>query len=175
MFRLSWAIALIFSLAMLVGILVVTRDLAVTNDIFKDGVAQAQKVNSTTNKAVDATGELPPADLAIRQGLPQVVGVLGSLSRADTTLGTLGGQLSQLGATLRSADPPLVGIISAVSQSTNQVAAVTRPATNINALLGQADQKVRTLGPMLDTTISEARDINSKLNILLLLPSTGGN
>jgi hypothetical protein len=51
MFRLSWAIALGFTIAMLVGILIVTRDLSVSNDIFKDGVAQARIVDQTTDKA----------------------------------------------------------------------------------------------------------------------------
>lgn len=175
MFRLSWAIALTFSLAMLTGILIVTRDLSVTNDIFKDGVAQAEKVNSTTDKAVNATGQLPPADQAIRQGLPQVVGVLGSLSKAETTLGSLGSQLSQLGSVLRGADPPLVGIISAANNSTIQAEAAAKPVAAINVLLGQADQKVRHLGPLLDQTITRASNIDSKLRILLLLPSTSGN
>jgi hypothetical protein len=174
MFRLSWAIALIFSLAMLTGVLIVTSDLAVTNNIFKDGVVQAEKVNTTTNAAVAATGQLPPADVAIHQGLPQVVGVLGSLGKAETTLGALGTQLSQLGTVLRSADSPLVGIIAAASNSTTEASAAAKPAAAINTLLTQADQKVRRLAPQLDQTIAEASTIQSKLHILLLLPNTSG-
>jgi hypothetical protein len=175
MFRLSWAIALMFSLAMLTGILIVTRDLSVTNNIFKDGVVQAEKVSSTTDTAVNASGQLPPADQAIQQGFPQVVGVLGSLTRAETTLGSLGSQLGQLAAVLRSADPPLVGIISAASNSTVQAGAAVKPVAAINVLLGQANQKIRALGPLLDQTIANASDVQSKLHILLLIPSTSGN
>ncbi|MCQ4079109.1 hypothetical protein NGB36_00370 [Streptomyces sp. RB6PN25] len=174
MFRLSWAITLIFSLGMLTGILVVTRDLAETNAIFKDGVVQAEKVNSTTDTALGATGQLPPADKAIGQGLPQVVDVLGSLSKAQTTLGTLGNQLGNLGTVLTRADPPLVGIIGAAQQSTNQANAAAAPAASIVRLLAQADQRVQALAPLLDQTAARARNINSKLHVLMLLPGSGG-
>ncbi len=65
MFRLSWAIALGFTIAMLTGILIVTRDLSISNDIFKDGVAQARMVNNTTDEALDGAAQLPPANEAI--------------------------------------------------------------------------------------------------------------
>lgn len=67
MFRLSWALALGFTIAMLVGILIVTRDLSVSNEIFKDGVAQARTVDNTTDKALDGAAQLPPANAAIHQ------------------------------------------------------------------------------------------------------------
>lgn len=175
MFRLSWAIGLIFSLAMLVGILIVTRDLAITNNVFKDGVAQAEKVNTTTDTALGASDELPPADTAIHDGFPEVIGVLGSLSKAQATLGTLGTQLGELGTVLGSADAPLVGIINAGKESTNQATAAVDPAASIVRLLAQADQRVRNLAPLLDETATRSQNIESKLRTLLLVPNLGGN
>lgn len=171
MFRFSWAIALSFTLTTLTGILIVTRDLAVTNDVFKDGVVQAEIVDSTTNKALDASNQLVPADRAIRGGLPQVVGVLGSLTKAERTLGSLAGQLDTLGQTLAAADRPLVGIIASGKAATTQANAAARPAKAVVGTLSTARSRVKALGPLLDRTISLARIIESKLRILLLLPT----
>lgn len=170
MFRFSWALALAFTLATLTGILIVTRDLAVTNDVFKEGVAQAETVDVTTNTALKAATELKPADRALREGLPQVVGVLGSLSQAEETLGSLATQLGSLGSTLAAADLPLVGIIKAGKAATVQANAAARPAETIVGTLKSARGKVRDLGPELDRTIALARIIESKLRILLMLP-----
>ncbi|MDV7348110.1 hypothetical protein R4255_32375 [Rhodococcus oxybenzonivorans] len=173
MFRLSWAIAAAFTIALLCGILIVTRDLAITNDIFKDGVVQAQTVDKTTNEALTGAKELPPANAAINQGLPEVVGVLDSLTRADQTLGELGTQLASLGDALKSADAPLVGIIDAGSAATDQVNAAAVPAEQIVHTLADADTKVQTLSPLLDQSLALGQEIDSKLRIALILPVIG--
>lgn len=170
MFRTSWAIAAVFSLPMLTGILVVTRDLSVTNDLFKDGVAQAEQVAATTGKALGAADQLPSADRAIGQSLPEVVDVLGSLGKAQTTLDTLGTQLDDLGKVLVGADPPLVSIIQAAKGSTEQAGAAAQPAAGITGLLEDSDEKVSVLGERLDESIVRARNIESKLRLLLLVP-----
>ncbi len=173
MFRLSWAIALAFTIALLCGILIVTRDLSITNDTFKDGVAQAKIVDSTTNDALAGAKELPPANESINQGLPEVVGVLDSLTRADHTLGELGTQLQALGDALQSADAPLGGIIDAGASATDQANAAAVPAEQIAHTLADADAKVRALAPLLDQSLALGQAIDQKLRIALILPVIG--
>ncbi|EKT76686.1 hypothetical protein WSS_A41540 [Rhodococcus opacus M213] len=173
MFRLSWAIALAFTIALLSGILIVTRDLSITSDIFKDGVMQAKTVDKTTNDALTGAKELPPANAAINQGLPSVVGVLDSLTRADHTLGELGTQLHALGDALKSADAPLGGIIDAGQSATDQANAAAVPAEQIVHTLADADAKVQALAPLLDQSLSLGQTIDSKLRISLLFPIVG--
>ncbi|EKT77774.1 hypothetical protein WSS_A35908 [Rhodococcus opacus M213] len=173
MFRLSWAIALASTIALLCGILIVTRDLSITNDIFKDGVMQAKTVDKTTNDALSGAKELPPANAAINQGLPEVIGVLDSLTRADQTLGDLGTQLQALGDALKSADAPLGGIIDAGQSATDQANAAAVPAEQIVHTLADADAKVQTLAPLLDQSLSLGQTIDSKLRISLLFPIVG--
>ncbi|MGW5518137.1 hypothetical protein [Nocardia africana] len=170
MFRLSWAITLSFTIALLTGFLILTRDLSITNDIFKDGVAQAETVDHTTDTALAAAGQLPPADQAINQSMPQVVGVIDSLTRADQTLGTLGDQLHVLGQALTAADPPLVGIIGAGNAATDQANAAAAPAAEIVQTLGAADTKAQSLGLLLDRSLELSHTIDTKLRIALILP-----
>lgn len=170
MYRFSWAIALACTLVTLTGILVVTRDLAITNDIFKDGVGQAEKVNATTDDALAATGELPAADDALIQSMPEVAGVMGSLSAAESTLGALSQKLTVLGVTLRSADAPLVGIISSGKAATRRAEGAAKPIHHITGTLSNTRLTVRSIGTRLDRTIALAREIESKLHILLMLP-----
>lgn len=173
MFRVSWAITLAFTIALLTGILIVTRDLGISNDIFKNGVVQAQTVDATTDDALAGAGELVPANAAIDEGFPQVVGVLDSLVRANETLGSLGTNLDQLGTALQAADAPLVGIIEAGTEATVQADAATVPAANIVDTLGAANEKVAVMGPMLDESLALSKEIDSKLRIALLLPKIG--
>lgn len=170
MLRLSWAVALAFTIAVLAGILIVTRDLNISNDIFKDGVAQAKIVDSTTDQALDGAQQLPPANAAINNSMPHVVGVLDSLTRADQTLDSLGDQLAALGTALQSADAPLVGIIGAGQAATDQANAAAAPAASIVTTLSEADAKVKALGPLLDQSLALGQTIDSKLRISLLLP-----
>lgn len=173
MLRISWAITLGFTIALLTGILIVTRDLGISNDIFKDGVVQAQTVDSTTDQALEGAQQLVPANEAIDQGLPQVVGVLDSLVRANETLGSLGTHLTDLGTALQAADAPLVGIIDAGQEATIQANAAAVPAGQIVDTLGAANAKVANLGPMLDQSLALSKEIDSKLRIALLLPKIG--
>ncbi len=171
MFRLSWAIAAAFTIALLCGILIVTRDLAITNDIFKDGVVQAKKtVDKTTDEALTGAKELPAANAAVNQGMPEVVGVLDSLARADQTLGELGTHLQSLGNALESSDAPLAGIIDASTAATAQANAAAVPAEQIGHTLAATDTKVQVLAMLLDETLSLGEEIDSKLRIALLLP-----
>lgn len=173
MFRLSWAVALAFTVALLFGILIVTRDLSMTNDIFKDGVVQAKTVDKTTDDALAGAKELPPANDSINQGLPHVVGVLDSLTRANLTLGDLGAQLQELGSALESADAPLVSIIASGTSATEESNAAAVAAASIVHTLVDADANVQTLAPMLDKTLALGQLIDSKLRVALLLPVIG--
>lgn len=173
MFRISWAITLAFTIALLTGILIVTRDLGISNDIFKEGVVEAQTVDGTTDEALAGAAELTPANAAIDQGLPQVVGVLDSLVRANETLGSLGSNLDELGTALQAADAPLVGIIAAGDKATEQANAAAGPAGQIVDTLGAANTRVANLGPLLDESLALSKEIDSKLRIALLLPKIG--
>ncbi|WP_182378922.1 hypothetical protein [Nocardioides sp. WS12] len=171
MFRFSWALALACSLVMLTGILIVTRDLAITNDIFKDGVVQAEKVNDTTDDALSAAEELPGADDALIDSMPEVTGVMGSLSNAEVTLATLADRLATLGITLQSADGPLVGIIEAGKTATHRANRAAIPVRTITGTLAGTRKTISSIGSELDRTIRLARTIESKLHLLLLLPT----
>lgn len=166
----SWAIAIALTLASLVGILILTRDLSISDAIFKDGVVQAHKVDHTTDKANNGAAQLPPADHAINQGLPQVFGVIDSLNQANTTLATLATDLQALGGALQKADPSLVSIIGSAGQATGSAGAATGQVQTINSTLGDANGRVQTLGSLLDRTQELSAIIDSKLRIALLLP-----
>ncbi|ROZ88050.1 hypothetical protein EEB19_22620 [Gordonia sp. OPL2] len=167
---LTWAIAIALTLATLVGILILTRDLNTSSEIFTDGVAQANKVNHTTDKANDGSAQLPPANQAINGGLPQVFGVIDSLNQANSTLATLATDLQSLGSALDTADPSLVRIINSAKGATGSAADATGSVNQINGTLGTANQNIRTLGALLDRTQQLSTIIDSKLRIALLLP-----
>lgn len=170
MLRFHWAIALAATLVTLTGILIVTRDLAVTDAIFRDGVAQATKVDATTDTALGAADELPAADRALVRSMPAVTGVMSSLAGAEQTLGRLSRRLATLGTTLKAADPPLVGIIAAGRAATDRAARAAAPVRTITGTLGGTRGTVRAIGARLDRTIALCREIEAKLRILLLLP-----
>lgn len=171
MMRFSWAIALSCTLLTLTGILIVTRDLATTDAIFKDGVVQALKVNATTDDALAATGQLPGADDALLGSMPEVAGVLGSLGQAESTLGQLSQQLTALGTTLQSADSPLVGIIGAGQTATTRANGAAVPVKTIVGTLGHTRATIGLIASRLDQTIVLARQIESKLHVLLSVPT----
>lgn len=173
MFRLSWALALAFTIAALTGVLILTRDLNISNNIFKDGVVQAKTVDATTDKALVGTGELPPADDAVNRSMPEVVGVIDSLTNADGTLGTLGNQLQALADALKAADAPLAGIIQAGGAATDQANAAAQPAAQIVNTLSGANAKAEQLSGLLDQTLSLSQTIDSKLRVALVLPKLG--
>lgn len=174
MLRLSWALALSLTITALAGILILTRDLSVTNDLFKDGVAQAKSIDHTTDAALQGVAHLGPADAAINQSLPEVVGVIDSLTRADRTLGTLADQLQALAEALSSADAPLAGIIQAGGSTAARANAVADQAAQIADTLEQADMQARQLGQRLDRTLALSTTIDAKLRVLLILPKVTG-
>ncbi|MCQ4118316.1 hypothetical protein [Rhodococcus tibetensis] len=172
-FRLSWAITLAFTIAVLSGLLILTRDLGVTNDTLNDVVVQVNTLDKTTDEALDGAHQLPPAAEAARQGLPEVIGVIDSLTRANQVLGTLGDQLDTLGATLTEADAPLAGTISAGQGAGEQAGAAVVPLGGIAATLGDANVNAQALGQKLDETLTLSQTIDQKLRIALLLPKIG--
>lgn len=167
---LTWAVTLGFTVATLVGILILTRDLGTSEAIFRDGVVQANKVNDTTDRALGGAEELPPANAAINAGMPEVVGVIASLNTANGTLSTLGEQLQSLGAALDEADPALVNIIGSAELASKQAKGAAGPAGHIAFTLDGANQKVGTLAGLLDETQTLSDTIDSKLRIALVLP-----
>nr|WP_271208851.1 hypothetical protein [Rhodococcus wratislaviensis] len=172
-FRLSWAITLAFTIAVLTGLLILTRDLSITDDTFEDGVLQAQELNQTTDEALDGAHQLPPVTEAAQQGLPEVIGVIDSLTRANQVLATLGDQLDTLGATLTEADAPLAGTISAGRGAGEQAGAAVVPLAGIAATLDDANVNAQTLGQKLDETHTLSQTIDQKLRVALLLPKIG--
>ncbi|MET8249568.1 hypothetical protein ABZV31_37525 [Streptomyces sp. NPDC005202] len=170
MLRLSWAIALGAILAALTGILIVTGDLNKTEEIFADGVAQAKKVDATTDEALAASLELPAAKDALGDGLPEVVGTIGSLEKARGSLGTLAGELQTLGGVLASADRPLGEIIGSARGATGAAGDAAAPAKEIVGTLKQSNQRIRALKPLLNETLVRSQHIEAKLRWLLLLP-----
>lgn len=171
MFRFAWAVTLVCTLVTLTGILIVTRDLAITNDIFKDGVVQAEKVSDTTDTALKAAKELPAADAALVNSMPEVGGVMVSLGTAEGTLARLSGRLLTLAQTLRAADKPLAGILVAGRKATERANGAAEPAAHIVRTLAGTRGTIRSIGSALDNTIALAREIESKLHILLVLPT----
>ncbi|WP_405168187.1 hypothetical protein OG203_43305 [Nocardia sp. NBC_01499] len=174
MLRLSWALALSLTLSALVGILILTRDLSITNDLFKDGVAQAKTIDHTTDDALRGVPNLGPADAAVNQGMPQVVGVIDALTRADQTLGTLADQLQALVDALASTDAPLAGIIQVGDSAADQANVAAGQLAQISDTLGKADAQAQLLGRRLDETLALGATVDSKLRVALLLPKVGG-
>lgn len=171
MLRLSWAIALIATLGTLTGILIVTRDLAVTNDIFKEGVVEAKKVNSTTDTALEAGTELPAAQSALQEGLPHVDGTLQALERAETTLASHAVELENLANVLGEAEAPLDGIIRSVDDATGAAVEATAPARNVTDTLTAANTRIRELDGMLHETLRRSERIADRMRALQRIPT----
>lgn len=170
MFPISWAVAFIGGVVALVGVLVVTGDLDVTNDVFKDGVVQAKIVDATHDDALVAADELPAAKRALESSMPEVTGTLGQLGQAQSTLGTLGKQLDKLARVLASADHPLGDIIGSVEGATGFADRATPPAANIVKTLGLGNSNIKKLGPLLDETSERSARIEAKLRVLRAIP-----
>lgn len=173
MLRLSWALALAFTVAVLVGILIVTRDLSITSDTFKRGVAEAEILETTTDDALAGAAQLPPASQSLRDGLPDVVAVTNSMAAAEESLGALGNQLRALGTALSTADVPLGATIGSIQTATEQTNGATTPAGNIAHTLGEAESKAQSLSALLDQTLVLGQTIDTKLRIAFLLPKFG--
>ncbi|AZG46818.1 hypothetical protein [Gordonia insulae] len=172
MHKTSWAITAAMTIALLVGLLILTRDLSISNDTFKDGVNQAATVNGTTDDALDGADQLQPADTATRAGMPEVTGIIGSLAQADQTLGELGTKLNQLGGALTGANTSLEGIITSGNSAVGQAQqAATSAGAIANRLTGINNQAAQ-ISAELDNTQALSHTIDTKLRIALLLPKT---
>lgn len=173
MHRISWAITAAMTVALLVGLLILTRDLSISNDTFKDGVTQAAKVNGTTDEALSGADQLDPANTATRAGMPEVTGIVSSLSQANTTLGELGTKLQQLGDALTGANSSLQGIISSGDSAVGEAGRAGTSAGSIAQRLGGINNRAAEIGAELDRTRALSHTIDTKLRIALLLPTTG--
>ncbi len=169
--RLAWAVALAATIAAVAGILILTSDQALSAASFRAGVEQAQILDRTTDTALAAGQELPGANGALRDSLPSVVRTTDSLVRARTTLGTLGDQLIALGDVLDSAGPPLNSIVTEIRNTNDAAAHAKPPVDHIATTLSRANDNAHQLGTKLDQSLTRARTIESKLRILLLVPS----
>jgi len=161
-------------MGVLVAVLVTTRDLNHTNDIFTDGVVQAEKVNATTDIALTAGNELPTADATFQISLPQTLSVIAQLQNAEATLDGLAVQLTKGAQVLTSADAPLATIIGEVVASNSALSAVLGPFGNINNLLQGALNQVNHISGQLDSTLALSKEIESKLHILGVLGGQNG-
>ncbi len=161
------------TIAWLTGLLILTRDLGITNDLFADGVTQVETLDKSTDEALDGAHQLPPATDAVNQGLPEVVAIIDSLTRADQTLATLGVQLAALGGTLIAVDEPLAGTISAGQAASEQASAAAEPLGGIAGSIDNANANVQTLGQKLNETLALSQTIDQKLRVALLLPRIG--
>ncbi|HEY9415488.1 MAG TPA: hypothetical protein VIQ30_12065 [Pseudonocardia sp.] len=169
--RVTWAVALAFTIASLTGILVLTSDLARTDAVLRDALGEILRIASTTGRGMAANQALPPTNDTLVQSLPEVVSTVRSLGRARTTLGTLGTQLGSLATVLGSADPPLARIVDSARDATDAARETKMPAAHIARTLRTADNRARSLGPELDEALSRSRSIESRLRILGLLPA----
>ena len=170
MFRVSWLITTTLTLFSLTAILVLTRDLAVTNDTFKAGVAEVSEVNGVTDSALEASAELPAADEAIINGLPEVAEVSTSLARTDGTLHTLSTRLDSLGVALDNTNEPLPDILHGLDESTGSTEDAIGPAARIADRVAGIEQLVRQISTKLGISYTSAKRIEAKLRVLLLVP-----
>ncbi|WCT06040.1 hypothetical protein [Rhodococcus qingshengii] len=154
----------------LTGLLILTRDLSISNDTFKGGVAEAETVDNTTDDALDGADQLQAADVAAQAGIPEVAGVAASLITANGTLAELGEKLEQLSAALTGADQSLTSIVTTGGAATDEVTEARSSASSIaqrlSGINGQADE----IGSLLDTTFTLSQEIDAKLRIALLIP-----
>ncbi|HTK65725.1 MAG TPA: hypothetical protein VL595_25305 [Pseudonocardia sp.] len=169
--RVTWAIALSFSMASLTGILILTADLARTDAALQDALAEIVRIASTTDRGKTANLALPPTNDALVQSLPEVASTADSLVRARATLATLGTRLDSLAAVLEDADQPLARIVDSAQDAVDSARAADAPAAHIARTLRTADDRARRLGPSLDEVLSRSRSIEARLRILRLLPA----
>ncbi|WP_225536128.1 hypothetical protein [Tsukamurella tyrosinosolvens] len=161
------------TVALLVGLLVLTRDLAISSDTFKDGVTQAAKVNRTTDRALDGADQLAPANNATKAGLPEVSAIVGSLSQANTTLLELGSKLEQLGGALAGASASLDNINTSAFGASAKARDAGSAAGSIAGRLTGINNDAKQLSGLLDQTAALSHTIDTKLRVALLLPTTG--
>ncbi|UGT67753.1 hypothetical protein LTT66_31925 [Nocardia gipuzkoensis] len=173
MFRLSWALALALTVAALTGILIVTRDLHTTRDVFARGVDEGQTIEVTTDKALAGAAQLPATVDSITRGLPSVIGVSQSMARADSSLAAMATNLNTLAAALGSADGPLGAVVASSSSAGSAATAAVPPVEHISDTLSATDAKAIQLGRLLDQTQVLSSTIDSKLRVALLLPKVG--
>jgi ABC-type transporter Mla subunit MlaD len=133
-----------------------------------------QILDRTSDTALAAGLELPAANDALKDSLPQVVGTVNSLTTACSTLRTLGTQLSELSAILRNADPPLKSIVAAARGTNNAASDAQGPIDHVVTTLGETNGTLRELGARLDESLADARAIEAKLRIVLVLPPGTG-
>lgn len=169
--RTSWTVALAVTLATLMGILVLTRDLSISDSLFKDGVSQAETVNATTDEALAGVAELPAGDFALRQSLPEVAGVATSLTTATTTLDDLGYKLNLLSEALTGANTSLEDIVTSGRGAVSEADQAAGPTGSIANRLNGINAQTKELSAQLDDTASLSHTVDTKLRIALLIPA----
>jgi hypothetical protein len=140
-------------------------------DLLASTLPDVQRLKLAGQGDVAIAQQLVPVAKSLRDSLPHVVQTANSLVKACTTLGTLGDQLVTLASVLDSADPPLDSVVTATRDTNTAAAQAQPPVDHIAATLDRANANARDLGPKLDESLTRARTIESKLRVLLLLPS----
>ncbi|MCG7631456.1 MULTISPECIES: hypothetical protein [Gordonia] len=157
----------------MVGLLILSRDLSITSETFKDGVAQAETVNGTTDEALAGADQLDPANTATRAGMPEITGIVASLSQANTSLSELGTKLQQLGDALTGANTSLEGVISSGNSAVDNAFRASTSVASISDRLEGINTRATEIAAELDNTRALSHTIDTKLRIALLLPTIG--
>ncbi|MGQ0482870.1 MAG: hypothetical protein ACT4O0_17825 [Pseudonocardia sp.] len=169
---LVWAAALAFALASLVGIVALTSNLATTDALLTDAVAQVAKIDATTERGLSANEALPPTAAALRDSAPAVLATVTSLRQANQSLTTLSDRLRALAEVLHDAAGPLARTLTTVGDTERAVDRTRDPTSNTAKTLHDIDRQVVDLAPALDETVTRSRSIEAKLRILGLLPGS---
>lgn len=167
----AWALALILTTASLTGILALTSDLARTDALLTDGVAQVVIIDRTTTSGLGANATLPATDAAVQANAAPVLATAGALGRANDTLTTLAQQVETLADVLAQAEDPLVGTVDRADNTDQTVRRTTSPLDHVLDTLHTIDQRTSALHPALDTTLRLSRSIEAKLDVLGHLPA----
>lgn len=166
---LVWAVTLAFALSSLAGIVALTSNLATTDALLTDAVAEVVKIDATTTRGLDANEALPPTAAALHDSTPAVVATVTSLRQANQSLTTLGDQLRALADVLHDAADPLTRTLTAVEDTERTVQRTRQPASEAAETLHDIDRRVAELAPALDYTLTTSRSIEAKLRSLGLL------
>lgn len=172
MLRVSWLVALVLGIGIFAGLLVSTGGQRTVRDQLLAGVAEAEEVIDTSDKALTATDELPKAQAALLRGFPEVAGTALELRTATRDLGSIATSLERLGRILTDADPPLAGVLDAGNRADGATGGARDEVADVVGVLDRAQSKLREMLGLLDETVARVTRIEAKLRTARAVPAS---
>ncbi len=166
----SWLVAVVAVAGTMSALLVMTSDLGGTAATLARGVGGIETLVRTNGAALDSAGAIAPTSTAVDRAGAEVGALAESIGRGIGALDRMSADLALLSSSLGKSNPPLAGVLADVARSGTGTAGAEASVGRTAALLAQADQTVRELGPLLDETVARSTSIDRKLRALRLIP-----